>query len=162
VKPPVRTRRRTHKAACSRGGGNEEIKVEVRPDFLERQAKAQPIQALAELIWNGLDADATAIHVEIENDALGGMSKIVVTDNGHGMPRADAPQLSQNLGGSWKRHRLGTRGLNRMLHGQEGRSPIARARLFRAHGIPVFRWRNMPRGIAISMLIRTTFSYHRA
>lgn len=99
----------------------EEIKVEVRPDFLERQAKAQPIQALAELIWNGLDADATAVNVEIENDALGGMSKIVVTDNGHGMPRADAPQLFQNLGGSWKRQRLGTLSLNRMLHGQEGR-----------------------------------------
>jgi hypothetical protein len=31
-----------------------EYKVEVQPDFLERQAKAQPIAAVAELIWNGL------------------------------------------------------------------------------------------------------------
>lgn len=99
----------------------QEINVEVRPDFLERQAKAQPVQALAELIWNGLDADATSINIEIEGDGLGGMSKIVVTDNGHGMPRAEAPQLFQNLGGSWKRQRPGTLGLNRMLHGQEGR-----------------------------------------
>ncbi|MBR0703435.1 ATP-binding protein [Bradyrhizobium diazoefficiens] len=99
----------------------QEINVEVRPDFLERQAKAQPIQALAELIWNGLDADATSVNVEIENDALGGMSKIVVADNGHGMPHAEAPQLFKNLGGSWKRQRLGTLGRNRMLHGQEGR-----------------------------------------
>jgi hypothetical protein len=38
----------------------QEVNVEVRPDFLERQAKAQPVQALAELIWNGLDADATS------------------------------------------------------------------------------------------------------
>ena len=31
--------------------------VEVQPDFLERQSKARPVQAVAELIWNGLDAD---------------------------------------------------------------------------------------------------------
>jgi hypothetical protein len=99
----------------------QEVKVEVRPDFLERQAKAQPIQALAELIWNGLDADATKIDVDVEYDDLGGMSRIAVVDNGHGMFRAEAPQLFQNLGGSWKRQRLGTLGLNRMLHGQEGR-----------------------------------------
>jgi hypothetical protein len=41
-------------------GEMQEVNVEVRPDFLERQAKAQPVQALAELIWNGLDADATS------------------------------------------------------------------------------------------------------
>jgi hypothetical protein len=32
-----------------------EYTVEIQPDFLERQAKAQPIAAVAELIWNGLD-----------------------------------------------------------------------------------------------------------
>ena len=77
----------------------QEIKVEVRRDFLERQAKAQPIQALAELVWNGLDADAASINIEVENDARGGMSKIVVTDNVHGMPRAEAPQLYQKSRG---------------------------------------------------------------
>ena len=39
--------------------------VEVQPDFLERQTKANPVQAVAELIWNGLDADATRIHVQL-------------------------------------------------------------------------------------------------
>ena len=99
----------------------KEITVEVRPDFLERQAKAPPVQALAELIWNALDADATLVAVEIEHDALGGMSKIVVTDNGNGIPWADAPKLFSNLGGSWKRMRTSTIGLNRLLHGREGR-----------------------------------------
>ncbi len=75
----------------------QEISVEVRPDFLERQAKAQPIQALAELIWNGLDADATSVNVEIENDALGGMSKIVVTDNGHGMLHAEVLRIALEM-----------------------------------------------------------------
>jgi hypothetical protein len=31
-----------------------EYSVEIQPDFLERQAKAQPIAAVAELIWNAL------------------------------------------------------------------------------------------------------------
>jgi hypothetical protein len=99
----------------------QEVSVEVRPDFLERQAKAQPVQALAELIWNALDADATAVNVDFEYDVLGGMSKIVVADNGDGMPYADAPLLFKNLGGSWKRQSVTTHRLSRMLHGREGR-----------------------------------------
>lgn len=52
-------------------------------DFVARQTRAKPIPALAELIWNGLDADATAIRVELSHDDLaGGMSKIVVYDCG--------------------------------------------------------------------------------
>lgn len=95
--------------------------VEVQADFLERQAKAQPIAAVAELIWNGLDADATKIAVDLENDHLGGLQRIIVTDNGHGIPYADAPTLFRNLGGSWKKHGARTKSLQRQLHGQEGR-----------------------------------------
>ena len=36
--------------------------VEIQPDFLERQAKVQPIAAVAELIWNGLDAEFDRDH----------------------------------------------------------------------------------------------------
>jgi hypothetical protein len=98
-----------------------EYSVEIQPDFLERQTKAQPIAAVAELIWNGLDADATAITVDLEDDKLGGMRRIIVTDNGHGIPHADAPTLFRNLGGSWKKHGARTKVHNRLLHGQEGR-----------------------------------------
>ena len=58
----------------------QEYVVEVQPDFLERLAKAPPIHAVAELIWNGLDADATVVSVDFEYDGLGGMSKIVQAD----------------------------------------------------------------------------------
>jgi Histidine kinase-, DNA gyrase B-, and HSP90-like ATPase len=98
-----------------------EYSIEVQPDFLERQAKAQPIAAVAELIWNSLDADATTVSVDFEDDRLGGMAKIIVADNGHGIPHADAPTLFGNLGGSWKRHGARTKLKNRMLHGQDGR-----------------------------------------
>jgi hypothetical protein len=98
-----------------------EYSVEVQPDFLERQAKALPVSAVAELIWNGLDADATTIEVEFGDDSLGGMSRIAVSDNGHGIPFSDAPTLFRNLGGSWKKRGARTKKLGRVLHGQEGR-----------------------------------------
>lgn len=99
----------------------QEYRVEVQPDFLERQTKAQPIAAVAELIWNALDADATKVTIDIEEDRLGGMAKINVADNGEGIPYEDAPALFRNLGGSWKKPGARTRSRNRMLHGQEGR-----------------------------------------
>ena len=94
--------------------------VEVQPDFLERQSKARPVQAVAELIWNGLDADASRVDVRLESDELG-MTKIVVRDDGHGIPYEDAPQLFTRLGGSWKHPGGRTKTKERMLHGYEGR-----------------------------------------
>lgn len=98
-----------------------EYSVEIQQDFLERQSRAQPIAALAELIWNALDADATRVTVDFVDDGLGGMKSIIIADNGHGIPYADAPLLFRNLGGSWKKTGLLTKGLRRQLHGQEGR-----------------------------------------
>lgn len=94
--------------------------VEVQPDFLERQAKAKPVQAIAELVWNGLDADAARVDVELEYGELG-MTKIVVRDNGLGIPYDEAPKLFTRLGGSWKKPGGHTKTKNRMLHGYEGR-----------------------------------------
>src|SRR5260221_9984591 len=60
--------------SCYQRSPMTEYSVEIQPDFLERQAKAQPISAVAELIWNALDADATKITVDFEDDKLGGMA----------------------------------------------------------------------------------------
>lgn len=94
--------------------------VEVQPDFLERQSKAKPVQAVAELVWNGLDADAARVDVRLEYGELG-LNKIIVRDNGHGIPFDDAPQLFTRLGGSWKKPGGQTKTRKRMLHGYEGR-----------------------------------------
>ena len=94
--------------------------VEVQPDFLERQSKAKPVQAVAELIWNGLDADAACVEVQFEYGELG-LNKIIVRDNGHGIPYDEASQLFTRLGGSWKKPGGQTRTKKRMLHGYEGR-----------------------------------------
>lgn len=76
--------------------------VEVQPDFLEKITRAKPPQALAELIWNSLDADARTVSVRFGYNDLGRISKIQVRDNGTGIAYDKAPELFKRLGGSWK------------------------------------------------------------
>jgi hypothetical protein len=55
--------------------------IEIEEDFMARQTRAEPVHALAELIWNSVDADASRVTVEFEfKDLALGMSKIVVYD----------------------------------------------------------------------------------
>lgn len=95
--------------------------VEIQPDFLEKITRAKPVQALAELIWNSLDADAKSVDVRFKYNDLGAMSAIVVTDDGIGMPFKEAPDLFGRLGGSWKKPGATTKNEGRFLHGQDGR-----------------------------------------
>lgn len=100
----------------------EHVSVAVQGDFIARQTRARPVPALAELIWNSLDGDATRVDVElVYGNLAGGLSRIVVYDNGDGFSRDDARILFGNLGGSWKRLTRLTKRSHRMVHGQEGR-----------------------------------------
>jgi len=56
--------------------------VQVQSDFLERLATARPVQAIAELVWNAFDADATDVRVEFDRDASGLLQAIRVRDDG--------------------------------------------------------------------------------
>lgn len=94
--------------------------VEVQPDFIERQSKARPIDALSEIIWNGLDADASRVDVRLSHNEFG-LSGVTVSDDGHGIPRAEASTMFTRLGGSWKERGGFTKTKRRMLHGFEGR-----------------------------------------
>ena len=95
--------------------------VEVQPDYLEKITRARPAQALAELIWNSLDADASYVSTRFGQNALGGLASIQLRDNGTGIPYEKAPELFKRLGGSWKRPGAQTAKEKRFLHGQEGR-----------------------------------------
>lgn len=100
----------------------EHVAITIQDDFLARQTRALPTAALSELIWNSLDGEASRVDVEFErSDLAGGLSKIVVYDDGEGFPRSEAAKLFGNLGGSWKRVSRRTRTKSRMVHGQEGR-----------------------------------------
>ena len=96
--------------------------IEVHDDHLERISQTRkPILALAELIWNAVDADATRIDVTLMDDDLNGLKAIEVADNGHGIPYPQAEELFSRLGGSWKRSHLYSIEQKRILHGKEGR-----------------------------------------
>ena len=55
--------------------GNRSYPVEAHSDFLEKITHAKPVHALAELIWNSLDADANRVDVLIEENELGASSR---------------------------------------------------------------------------------------
>ena len=98
------------------------FEIQVQDDHLERIAQTRkPILALAELIWNAVDADATRIDVTLVEDELEGLKAIKVADNGHGIPFAEAEELFSRLGGSWKQSRLHSNKEKRILHGKEGK-----------------------------------------
>lgn len=98
----------------------QQYPVEVQSDHLEKITRAKPVQALSELIWNGLDADANRVSVSFEHNAIGTLDHVTVRDNGLGLPRSEAPECFRKLGGSWKKTRSATPS-GRNLHGQEGR-----------------------------------------
>ena len=50
--------------------------------------KYKPLQALAEYVWNGFDANATQIDIEISETELKGTQFISVRDNGTGIDRS--------------------------------------------------------------------------
>nr|AHE14541.1 hypothetical protein asmbl_6 [uncultured bacterium] len=99
--------------------------VQVDPDQFDRLARpTQPLAAVAELVWNSLDAEAQVVTVSIGRTDLDGVETVVVTDDGHGMTNEESIRDFQKLGGSWKK--AGAAGLRlsknrkRSLHGSNG------------------------------------------
>lgn len=100
--------------------GSKIFLVKAKSDFLAKQAGAPPLMALAECVWNSLDADAMRVDVEFQSGPLG-LERIIVRDDGTGMTHEEAPNLFEGLGGSWKKLAARTKGRGRFLHGREGK-----------------------------------------
>jgi GGDEF domain-containing protein len=95
------------------------IDIGVEKDHIESLTKANGTNALAELIWNSLDADASEVRVEYLS-RLGGYEYIKIIDNGHGLTYEKAQDVFSRLGGSEKKHK--TQSPNgRQYHGKEGK-----------------------------------------
>lgn len=98
------------------------ISVKVQADHLERMTRVKkPVLAVAELIWNSVDADATLIQVVFDRTPLGATERIRVIDNGSGMAHSRALEAFASLGGSWKRTVPKTGEKGRLLHGRAGK-----------------------------------------
>lgn len=101
------------------------VHIEAKPDHLLRLARLKdPVGAVAEMIWNGLDAEACNISVDLELNDLTGIESVSITDDGHGMPHASCSGYFSGLGGSWKTKAKVSPELKRGLHGRSGQGRL--------------------------------------
>lgn len=115
-----------HYLRFAEADGDDQVSTKLYPvtadkDHLAKLSKASPVAALAELIWNALDADAMKVRVILQEGALDEVIEVLVVDDGAGLHIDDAEDRFTRIGGSWKK----TNGISeikgRFLHGREGR-----------------------------------------
>ncbi len=100
----------------------KQIYVQVQADHIASLAKASPLAALEELIWNALDANARDVRVDLVTNTLGAVEAVRVSDDGTGIDILKADATFGSLGGSWKRLGAASDGSSRRrLHGRYGR-----------------------------------------
>lgn len=101
------------------------IQLEAAPDHVERLSfEKEPLQAVAELIWNGLDADAHNVEVTLARNEVDGIEAVTVKDDGHGMAPEACDTAFRSIGGSWKKATKRSLGESRPLHGESGQGRL--------------------------------------
>ena len=95
--------------------------ITVNASHIETLSRGKPIDALRELIWNSLDADASTIQVGLTtDDRLGGISNITISDNGTGIPHDEWDETFGDLGTTFKKKHPKTPS-GRPMHGSKGK-----------------------------------------
>lgn len=142
------------------GMGWEQIRT--GRDALGDYLKVSPLDAVAELVWNALDAEADEISIDIEYTGMGDddiryVGQVTVVDNGHGMDHERARSAFLSLGDSWKKGLNGrTVNRKRALHGKKGRGR------FFAYGIGSHvRWTSVAATPDGNMLVEVVGEEHR-
>jgi hypothetical protein len=101
------------------------LTLKAKNDYLQKVASTRDyVKAVAEFVWNALDADATEVYVDLAKNALGGLERIVVRDNGTGISSKRAAHDFESLGESWKLKKNHTPVLSRAIHGKEGQGRL--------------------------------------
>lgn len=67
---------------------------EVLPESFIGQIIHSPVQVIKELLENSIDANSSAISIIVKN---GGLSRINITDDGHGISKDELPKLCQRF-----------------------------------------------------------------
>ncbi len=99
---------------------SKELEIIVQQDHIESLTRSNGINAISELIWNSLDADANEIRINFEKNVLGKYEYISVEDDGDGLSYQLAETVFQKLGGSEKRTNNASPS-GRSYHGKEGK-----------------------------------------
>jgi len=95
------------------------VHVVAKRDFLESLTIARPLVAIAELVWNGFDAQSDRVQVHLDMNRMDGLQAIRVRDYGYGINHAHVEDLFGSLGDSWKKQKARVNG--RALHGKSGK-----------------------------------------
>jgi hypothetical protein len=100
-----------------------ELVLQAGDDLVARLAhEGDPLRAVVELVWNALDGEARAVTVRLERGSdLGGITAVVVEDDGHGISPDEVQATFGRIGNSWKsRSSRRTKNGMRALHGRLG------------------------------------------
>ena len=97
----------------------QQLNLKVADDKLEKIANVSPISAIEELIWNGLDADASNVKVSFLLNDMKGIDQIKVFDDGIGISFEQGKFAFGSLGGSPKKTKRKSPS-GRLFHGKEG------------------------------------------
>src|SRR3984893_6541765 len=101
------------------------LTLNAKHDHLQKVASTRDyVKALAEFVWNALDADATKVSVDLIRNALGGLESFLIRDNGTGISKKRAEHDFESLGESWKLKTSRTPLLSRVIHGKEGQGRL--------------------------------------
>ena len=101
------------------------LTLKAKHDHLQKVASTRDyVKALAEFVWNALDADATEVSVDLIRNALGGLESFLIRDNGTGISEKRAEHDFESLGKSWKLHASRTPVLSHAMHGKEGQGRL--------------------------------------
>jgi len=87
------------------------IMVEITKEALQKHASCDPFDALAQIIFNAIDSEATSVEVnfQYEEDGLGDglkenvIKEITVIDNGSGIPFENVEEYFKQYNKSWKK-----------------------------------------------------------
>ncbi|MFD0904651.1 ATP-binding protein [Actinomadura sediminis] len=98
-----------------------ELVLSASNDHVQRLAKERdPIRAVIELIWNGIDAEADRVDVEFERDHLRAITRVKVRDWGHGISVDEVSPTFGEIGNSWKARSKRSKNGKRKLWGSKG------------------------------------------
>ncbi len=102
------------------------IQLEAGSDHVQDLAhERNPVQAVIELVWNSLDAEASNVSVELLRNEASGVVGVAVEDDGHGISADELGATFKWVGNSWKRNALTTKGPEaRPLHGKRGQGRL--------------------------------------
>lgn len=99
--------------------------TEISDEGIKKHFKTiEPWQPVVELVWNGFDAKATVISVEIVENALHGVTSITVSDDGDGIDSTNLKETFGRFNDSHKRE-------DAAQHGSHGRGRLAFHRICR-------------------------------